>query len=465
MVNAQCFPAPKHEVRAVWLTTLNGLDWPTAKATTESGREMQKQELRQILDELQACRINTVVFQTRIRGSVIYPSDIEPWDFALTGTYDRDPGYDPLAFAIEETHRRGMELHAWVVTVPAFKIANAKKMGKRSLLRTHPNLLLKHGDQYYLDPALPASSDYVAAICKEIVSRYDVDGIHFDYIRYPENPESFPDGTSYKKYGKGQNKRAWRRDNITRMVQKAYEAIKETKSWVRVSCSPVGKFDDLSRYSARGWSAYGTVYQDAQGWLREGIMDMLLPMMYFQGDHFYPFAVDWQEHSYGRTVAPGLGIYLLHPKEKNWDWSIIQRELCYLRQMGLGGQAYFRSRFLTDDTKGIYTYLQKTYYPYPALLPPMTWQSTETPQAPSIVSRQRQQGINERVEWTPVEGCRYVIYASTEAETDTSLPQNIVGVTNDNSFTYNLLQAYYRNYHLAVTALDRYGNESEPTPF
>ena len=356
-----------------------------------------------------------------------------------------------------------MELHAWIVTVPAFKIENAKKMGKRSLLKTHPELLKKHGDQYYLDPGLPGSSAYLTACCKELVTGYDVDGIHFDYIRYPENAGSFGDAATYKKYGKGQDKRSWREDNITRMVRDAYEAVKEIKPWVRVSCSPVGKYKDLSRYSAKGWSALGAVYQDAQLWLKEGIMDMLLPMMYFQGDHFYPFAADWAEHTNGRAVAPGLGIYFLHPREKDWDWGIIQRELCYIRQMGLGGQAYFRSQFLTDNVKGIYDYLQKDYYPYPALLPPMNWQSTSTPEKPQLVSRERVGGINEKIEWkTETENCRFVIYASSKTPVDTSNPANIVKMTYDTSFVYSLLGAYYHDYHLAISALDRYGNESQP---
>ena len=401
------------------------------------------------------------VLQTRLRGSVIYPSKIEPWDVILTGQYDRDPGYDPLAFAIEETHRRGMELHAWLVTVPAFKIEVARKMGKRSLLRTHPELLRKHGEQYYLDPGLPGSAEYLVSLCREIVSRYDVDGIHFDYIRYPEQAETFSDGASYRKYGKWKDKRTWRLDNITRIVRMSYEAIKELKPWVRVSCSPVGKYNDMSRYSARGWSAYGAVYQDAQGWLSEGIMDMLLPMMYFQGDHFYPFAADWREHTNGRTVAPGLGIYFLSPKEKDWEWGIIQRELCYLRHIGLGGQAYFRSRFLTDNTKGIYDYLARDYYPYPALLPPMTWQSSERPATPQLVTRERQ-GVNERLQWQPQEGCRFVIYASDQSPVNTNEARNIVKVTYDTDYTYSMLGAYYHNYHLAITALDRYGNESLP---
>ena len=455
-------PAPKHEVRAVWVTTLGGLDWPTAKATSEEGRRRQKEEFCLLLDRLQACRINTVLLQTRIRGSVIYPSETEPWDIALTGTFDRDPGYDPLAFAIEETHKRGMELHAWIVTVPAFKVEGASKMGRKSLMRTHPELLRKHGQQYYLDPGMPGSADYLAALCREIVQGYDIDGIHLDYIRYPENAGAFPDAGTFRKYGKGRDKRSWRTDNITRMVRQAYQTVKDIKPWVRVSCSPVGKYSDLNRYPAHGWSALGTVCQDAQGWLREGIMDLLLPMMYFQGDHFFPFAADWQEHSYGRTVAPGLGIYFLSPQEKDWEWGIIQRELCYIRQMGLGGQAFFRCQFLTDNTKGISDYLQRDYYPYPALLPPMTWQGSSPPDMPQLVCRTRTGGTGECIEWTPVEGCRYVIYASTKRPTDTGNPANIVKVTSETNYVYSLLGAYYRGCHLAVTALDRYGNESPP---
>ncbi len=130
--------------------------------------------------------------------------------------------------------------------------------------------------------------------------------------------------------------------------------------------------------------------------------------------------------------------------------------------MELGGQAYFRSQFLTDNTKGIYDYLQKTFYPFPALLPPMTWENAPKPEAPRLVSRERIDGINEQLEWTAVEGCRYVIYASRRRPVDTSNPKNIVKVTYDTSFVYSLLGVYYHHYHLAVTALDRFGNESQP---
>lgn len=459
-------PAPKHEVRAVWLTTLSGLDWPKTKATNEKNRQQQKEELCRILDQLQQCGINTVFFQTRVRGSVVYPSQIEPWDISLTGQFGKDPGYDPLLFAIQESHRRGMELHAWVVTIPSFKAENARKMGRKSLYSTHPELLKKLGDTYYLDPGLPASAGYLTRICHEIVTRYDVDGIHFDYIRYPENAPNFPDAATYKKYGKGKKKDQWRRDNVTAIVRAIYNDVKAVKPWLRVSCSPVGKYEDLSRFSARGWAALTTVHQDAQGWLRDGIMDMLCPMMYFEGDHFYPFAADWQERAYGRTIAPGLGIYFLHPKERNWDWSIVQRELCYLRQQELGGQAYFRSQFLTDNTKGIYSYLQQDFYTHPALMPAMTWQSMEKPTAPRLTRRERMQGINEHLEWSPVEcngtSCRYAIYISRQTPVDIDNAANLLAVTWDTDYTYNLLTSSLYGLHLAITAVDRYGNESEP---
>ena len=460
-------PAPKREVRAVWLTTLNGLDWPKAKATDEAGRREQKQELCQILDQLQRCGINTVLLQTRIRGAVIYPSQIEPWDVALTGIYDKDPGYDPLQFAIEEAHRRGMELHAWVVTIPSFKTAVAKKIGKKSLLSQHPSMLRKHQDTYYLDPGLPETADYLSRICQEIVKRYDVDGLHFDYIRYPEGATAFPDGTTFKKYGGKMKKDDWRRENITRIVRRIHADVKALKPWVRLSCSPVGKYRDVSRFSARGWAAYTTVHQDAQGWLRDGIMDMLCPMMYFEGDHFYPFAADWQEQSCGRTIAPGLGIYFLHPKERDWERGVVQRELCYLRQQGLQGQAYFRSKFLTDNTKGIYDYLRQVFYPHPALLPAMSWQSDRRPDAPQITEQKRVGGTNEHLAWNAVEvdgqPCRYAIYASREMPVDIEKPENLVTVTWQPEYTYSLLSSTLYGLHLAVTAIDRYWNESEAT--
>lgn len=456
---------PKRESRAVWLTLLNGLDWPKAKATSEAGREAQKQELRDILDQLKAININTILLQTRVRGSVAYPSKIEPWDVALTGQYNRDPGYDPLAFAIEEAHKRGMELHAWVVTVPMYKVAQAKSMGKEGLQAKHPAWVRKLNEQYYLDPGLPETAEYLASICEEIVSGYDVDGIHFDYIRYPENAPAFPDGDTYKKYGQGQNKAKWRRDNITRIVRTIHTRVKALKPWVRISSSPVGKFRDLSRFPARGWNCYDAVHQDAQGWLREGIHDALYPMMYFKGNNFYPFAADWREQDRGRMVAPGLGIYFLDPKEGNWKLGDVVNELHYTRSLRLGGQCYFRSRFLTNNTQGLYDYLQHTFYAYPSLTPAATWIDDVPPTAPTDLQTDTLSDGRVTLSWQPSTdnlggGLRYNVYAvRTMADVEraeclvaSALPQTC--------YTYQPGVLAARGLHLVVRAMDRCGNES-----
>lgn len=463
---------PKREARAVWVTTLGGLDWPKAKASTVAGRDKQKQELCQLLDQLQAIHINTVFLQTRVRGSVIYPSSIEPWDVALTGQYGKDPGYDPLQFAVEECHRRGMELHAWMVTVPAYKIALAKQMGTKGVVRTHPSLCKKHADMYYLDPGQPTTADYLAEICQEVVRRYDVDGIHFDYIRYPENAVSFPDADTYKKFGKGQAKAQWRRDNVTRIVRKIYTSVKALKPWVRVSSSPVGKFRDGTRFSSKGWNCYDAVFQDAQGWLREGIHDALYPMMYFQGDHFFPFAADWREQDRGRCVAPGLGIYFMSPQEKNWPLSVITEQLAYIRSLGLGGQAYFRSKFLTDNTKGLYDYLKREFYAFPALTPVCSWQDSVPPTQPGAFSCEELEEGMSRLSWEPstdnleAGGVFYNVYVSRQFPVDTSCPEHLVAARlTAPSYVFNRLLVHLYGMHIAVTAMDRCGNESAPVTF
>ena len=230
---------PKHEIRATWLTTLGGMDWPRQKATNANGIRRQQEELCQILDQLKEANFNTVMLQTRLRGDLIYPSSIETFPESLTGRTGKNPGYDPLAFAIEECHKRGMELHAWIVTIPAGNNRQVKLLGKHSIVRKNRKICKPHEGAWYLDPGHPETANYLAGIVREIVTRYDVDGIHFDYIRYPENAHRFPDRDTHRKYGKGKDLKQWRRENITNLVRRLYTEIKQVKPWVKVSSSPV----------------------------------------------------------------------------------------------------------------------------------------------------------------------------------------------------------------------------------
>ena len=340
-VNAQKTYLEGKEIRAVWLTTIGGIDWPTTYANSPQTIERQKRELTDILDRLQKVRINTILLQTRIRGTVIYPSRLEPWDPCMSGHPGKSPGYDPLRFAIDECHKRGMELHAWIVTLPAGKWNGP---GCQNLRKKHPSLLRKIGADGFLNPEHPQTADVVASVCQEVVQNYDVDGIHLDYIRYP-------DGWKIKV------PRATGRENITYIVRKINRAVKNINPKVKLSCSPVGKYDDLPRYRSNGWNAYTAVCQDAQGWLRTGLMDQLYPMMYFKGNQFYPFAINWAENSYHREVSAGLGIYFLDPHEGNWRIDEVKRQLAICRQYGLG-QCFFRAKFLLDNVQGLYDYLR-----------------------------------------------------------------------------------------------------------
>ena len=444
-------PNPKYEVRAVWLTTIGGIDWPHSYAQSERSAEKQKEELRAILDRLQKANINTVLLQTRIRATTIYPSQYEPWDGCLSGFPGKSPGYDSLQFAIDECHKRGMEVHAWVVTIP---VGKWNSYGCRQLRKRFPRLIKRIDQDGYMDPEATQTGCYLAEMCREIVQRYDVDGIHLDYIRYPE--------TWKFRIGKDQA-----RGNITRIVEKIHQAVKKEKPWVKMSCSPIGKFDDLSRYWSHGWNAYTKVAQDAQAWLKDGLMDELFPMMYFRGDQFFPFAIDWKEHSYGKIIAPGLGIYFLDPKEGKWNISDITSELYHLRNIG-EGHAFFRNKFLLDNHQGVYDFVTAHFNRYPALVPPMTWESNKRPQQPVTLCIEENEGTTT-LRWdnslqyedgtaikTP--SIYNNVYASKEYPVDVHDARNLI-LTRTTRRQLTTRTGNTPTYY-AVTTTDGFGNES-----
>ena len=444
-------PNPKYEVRAVWLTTIGGIDWPHSYAQSERSAEKQKEELRAILDRLQKANINTVLLQTRIRATTIYPSQYEPWDGCLSGFPGKSPGYDALQFAIDECHKRGMEVHAWVVTIP---VGKWNSYGCRQLRKRFPRLIKRIDQDGYMDPEATQTGCYLAEMCREIVQRYDVDGIHLDYIRYPE--------TWKFRIGKDQA-----RGNITRIVEKIHQAVKKEKPWVKMSCSPIGKFDDLSRYWSHGWNAYTKVAQDAQAWLKDGLMDELFPMMYFRGDQFFPFAIDWKEHSYGKIIAPGLGIYFLDPKEGKWNISDITSELYHLRNIG-EGHAFFRNKFLLDNHQGVYDFVTVHFNRYPALVPPMTWESNKRPQQPVTLCIEENEGTTT-LRWdnslqyedgtaikTP--SIYNNVYASKEYPVDVHDARNLI-LTRTTRRQLTTRTGNTPTYY-AVTTTDGFGNES-----
>ena len=349
-IMADGIKSPLYETRAVWLTTIGGIDWPHSYSNAGVSPEVQQREFCDILDKLCMANVNTVILQTRIRATTIFPSEMEPWDGALSGKPGVSPGYDALAFAIDECHKRGMKIHAWVVTIPVGKWNGA---GCKNLRTKFPNLVKKIGDEGFMNPEQDGTAIYLARFCKDLVSRYDVDGIHLDYIRYPDS------------WGKIANRNV-ARANITRIVRNVAAAVKGVKPNVEMSCSPVGKYADTRRQWSHGWNARDVVCQDVAQWMSDGLMDAIYPMMYFKNENFYPFAIDWKERSAGKSVAPGLGIYMMHPRERNWALEDITRELWVLRTYGMGN-CLFRSKFFTDNTKGIYDFYANVFASSPAI--------------------------------------------------------------------------------------------------
>ena len=458
---------PKQEIRAVWLTTIYGLDWPHRPATSEREYQAQRETLTDLLDRLADANFNMVFIQARLRGDVIYRSVIEPANKILTGKYGRMPDYDPLAFAVEECHKRGMECHAWFVTFPVGTEKNVREQGKLSVVKRHPKLCKLYNGEWYLDPGVPETADYILSLVKELVSGYDIDGIHFDYIRYPEQANRFPDKSVYRKYGKSMKMADWRRENINKMVFKIYDWVKQVKPWVQVSSSPLGKYSRIKEVPNAGWTAYESVFQDPKRWMEAGKQDMVVPMMYYLHKNFFPFVDNWVENSNGRFVVPGLGAYRLDKSEADWALNDITDQIDYSRYFGGAGCAFFRCGNVLYNEKGLYKELKERYYRYPAQLPPLSWLDASVPAAPEEIRVERLEG-ELRLTWDkPVSETRdltYTVYYSLTDSIQTELARSILATNiHGNELFLPINEEDERGYSFSVTSSTRFRIESQPS--
>ena len=459
---------PKKEIRAVWLTTVYGLDWPHQPATDARSRIAQQQALIEMLDRLQAANFNMVFLQTRLRGDVIYRSKIEPASKTFSGRWGELPGYDPLAFAIEECHKRGMECHAWFVTFPLGTDKSIKEMGKQSVVRKHPKLCKRHNGEWYLDPGVPGTADYLLSLVKEIVEGYDIDGIHFDYIRYPEEAKKFPDSKLYNQSGKRRNVADWRRENINRIVYRLYDYVKQVKPWVQVSSSPLGKYNRIEQVPNAGWTAYESVYQDPKRWMEEGKQDMIVPMMYYLHKNFFPFVDNWVSLSNGRLIVPGLGAYRMEKSEADWTVNDITDQIDYSRYFGGAGCAFFRCGNVLYNEKGLYQELRDHYYPYPAQLPPLTWLNDRVPTAPKEI-RVNREGDELHLTWDKPaeeqETLTYTVYYALNDSIDSNSARHVLATLIHGETLYLPVDTLReQGYTFSVSASTRYHVESAPSP-
>lgn len=458
---------PKREIRAVWLTTIYGIDWPKKPATGEASRKAQQQDLCYKLDKLKEANFNTVFLQVRLRGDVIYPSSIEPMSSVFSGKFDGNPGYDPLAFAIEECHKRRMECHAWFVTFPLGLEKTVRSRGNKTVVKKNPRLCKLHNGEWHLDPGVPETTDYILSLVREVVSKYDVDGIHFDYIRYPEGAETFPDKATYAKYGNSQGLNAWRRENINRLMSRTYDEVKRLKPWVQVSSSPLGKYNRLPQVPNAGWTAFGDVHQDPQQWMKRGKHDMVVPMMYYKDNLFYPFLDNWLENCNGRPVVPGLGAYRMTEAKSNWSARDLLEQIEYIRQTKAAGCTFFRGTEVLNNTKGLYDALKNNYFKYPAQLPPLTWLNKDRPASPREVKIKRE-GNELVISWekpaNESQDLTYTIYYSRSGSVNTNKVRNMLATgLHDTAVYLTIDPEKEQEFSFCITASSRYHIESKPS--
>ncbi len=465
---------PKREFRGAWIATVINLDWPLAPNFT--GAE-QRSALVSMLDDLKASGVNAVVFQVRPEGDAFYASSIEPWSYYLTGQQGKNPGYDPLAFAIQEAHKRGMELHAWFNPYRAIRQTNTYPKDPKHVSVTHPEWLLAFTEGSgnivrITDPGLQAVRDYTARIIADVVRRYDVDGIHFDDYFYP-----YPNGTftgisnqddascaadpACATLGRGN----WRRDNVNRFVRQVRDSIQAIKPQVKFGISPFGIWKNGTPSGIIGLDAYNVIYADAVTWMQQQYLDYLTPQLYwtFGGNQDYAkLAPWWKGVINGRHLYPGLIT----------TTNVNPRQIRFNRDNGIPGQVIFRAGTLSGNPAGQQDSLRQKLYTRPALLPTMPWKNDALPPfTPGGFRQQTASGQRITLSWRRPEPAAdgdtarfYALYRFTERPSFSGVPEtsdNLVAVFGGGVTTYtDTPPRRAEGYYYVLTALDDNWNES-----
>ena len=376
--------SPKYEFRGVWVSTVINIDWPIKNSTTEA----QKAELINQLNIHKKNGMNAIVFQVRPSGDAFFPSPYEPWSEYLTGIQGKAPSpfYDPLKFAIDETHKRNMEFHAWINPYRAEFSIGKSSIAPDNLLKTKPHLFIAYGTKRYFNPAKKEVQQHLINVVADIVKRYDVDAIHMDdyFYPYPEGGKPFPDDKDYVASGTSLSKGDWRRANVDSMIINLNDAIKNIKPWVKFGISPFSVWrndsqDTQGSDSKAGITNYDDLYADILLWLRKGWIDYVTPQLYREiGDNLIAFDKLlnwWADHSFGRHVYIGHGIYRATENAPKWKIKTeLPNQIKLVRaNPNIQGSIYFTSGTFKTNPNGWNDTLQNNYYKYQAVVPPMPW--------------------------------------------------------------------------------------------
>jgi uncharacterized lipoprotein YddW (UPF0748 family) len=398
-------PLPR-EFRAAWVATVGNIDWPSRR---DLPPDAQRAEADRILDLLARLHFNAVVLQVRPAADALYASELEPWSVYLTGEQGRapEPGYDPLAYWVEGAHRRGIQLHAWFNPFRAGAGVKREELAPSHLARQRPELVKAYGTYLWMDPGEPDARARTVAVIRDVVRRYDVDGVHFDDYFYPyaipdpadpakKAPLDFPDEPSWRRYTEGGGTLAradWRRENINGLIRELHAAIRAEKPHVLFGISPFGIPRPGRVPGVVGFDQYEGLYADAELWLREGWCDYFSPQLYWKiesaGQPFRPLLDYWVgANPKGVAVWPGLSVSRVsptgYPPEEIVNQIAITRETA-----GASGNILFSMKALLEDRRGINGLLVETLYTGPAVRPEVPTAGVAPPGAPAVAASRR----------------------------------------------------------------------------
>lgn len=462
--SAKLPPVPR-EFRAAWVATVGNINWPSKPGLPV---EQQKAELIQILNTAVSLKLNAIIFQVRPACDALYASGIEPWSEYLTGRMGQPPApaYDPLAFAISEAHKRGLELHAWFNPFRARYFKAISPISPNHISRTHPELVRRYGQFLWLDPGDPKVHELSLGVILDVLRRYDVDGVHMDdyFYPYPEkdhagNAMDFPDESSWRRYtasGGRLSREDWRRENVNKFIQQLYASVKREKRFVKVGVSPFGIWRPGFPAQIRGFDAYDRLFADSRKWLVEGWLDYFAPQLYWSIDareQSFPVLHQWwtAQNPKERHIWPGLSVHGTDGKRTATE---LRNEILVARQQrGADGEILWGFNSLQTNRRQI-TDALKNAYGEAALVPECPWLERDAPAPP--VLKVSEQGKSIRAVWNPQPGKAVWLWV-LQAHRGTRWDIEILpaGQTSQNFSDAPDV--------IAVTAIDRCSNSSAPT--
>lgn len=472
----------KREVRSVWMATVWALDWPSSTSSTTA----QKNEMVKYLDVLQKNNFNAVYFQVRTMSDAFYKSSYEPWSSYLTGTRGKDPGWDPLAFVVEECHKRGMECHAWVNPYRFSTGSNWSTAQDQALKSAGMLLAYTKSDgktTTILNPGLESVRKRIVDVCKEIISNYDVDGLVFDDYFYPEGipvTSSAGDYDLWQKSGASMTFGDWRRNNVNQMVADVYKMVQQQKPYVRFGISPAGAACTSAAVAAKhgidrcpvasDWQ-YDGIFSDPVAWLEAGTIDYISPQLYWKTNHktnpFGPMTRWWSyvAKHFGRHHYASHSISFLNSSNTTSDWEEIGKQVQFSRdytENEAPGAVFYSAAYVTGKKQsGFGEWLQVNKFQNKALTPAIDWKKSDLEKVQVSALSKRATVLS----WAGVDNVRYSVYAVPESVNVETLDSNIpaeylLGVSYKT--TYTMPDDKKSGYNYAVCVLDRYGNEYEP---